>query len=134
MSVYSLIQPLIKNHSTASIWTNIEQKHADVMTLVYIDNKEAGDILIRNSAGTSLEVRHRLKRGILSLDDFITSRKLNSLFALIWCKIWIYYKTWNKSDIHFIKKTIFLTYMFQLTKSNKRLKNKLLGKITSCVS
>lgn len=43
MSVYSLIQPLITNHSTASIWSNIEQNHADVMTLVYIDNKEAGD-------------------------------------------------------------------------------------------
>ena len=52
MSVYSLIQPLITNHSTASIWTNIEQNHADVMTLVYIDNKEAGDtdILIRSLA------------------------------------------------------------------------------------
>ena len=49
MSVYSLIQPLIKNHFTASIWSNIEQNHADVMTLVYID-KEAGDILIRSSA------------------------------------------------------------------------------------
>lgn len=52
MSVYSLIQPLITNHSTASIWSNIEQNHADVMALVYIDNKEAGDtdILIRSSA------------------------------------------------------------------------------------
>ena len=53
MSVYSLIQPLIKNHSTASIWTNIEQNHADVMTLVYIDNKESGDILIRNTGGAT---------------------------------------------------------------------------------
>lgn len=40
----------------------------------------------------------------------------------------IFYKTRIKSDIHFFEKIIVIKYMFELTKSNKRLKKEIIEK------